>query len=229
MDKINLKAEKRVAGAKARAMLNSGQVPCVLYGNEVENTVLQCSATEMMRAYQKAGESTLVNLEFDGKKTAVLFHDVQFDPISAAISHVDFYAVNMNKEIETPVPVKFTGEAPAIKNLGGVLVTTYDHLTVRCLPKDLPHNLTADISGLAEFGSYLKVSEVVIPEGVKILESTETVIATVQEPRSIKEEEEEKAEGEAVAEGETEEGKDEENKEEGEAGKKEEGKKQEKK
>jgi large subunit ribosomal protein L25 len=201
MQMISLATQARDKAQTPRALRRAELVPCVLYGNSVENLQLQCNHKELLKAYTQAGESTLVELDANGKKVPVLFHAIAFGPVSDRIIHVDFYAVNMKKEIEAHIPVHFTGESPAVKDLGAVLVTSMDHLWVRCLPADLPHELTADVSSLKEFGDHLTVAAVQVPDRVKIEEELTSVIASVQEPRRIEEETPAPAEGEVPAEG----------------------------
>jgi len=202
MDMVSLKASARASEASAKELRRGSIVPCILYGNEVKNTMVQCGENELTKVYVKAGESTLVELDVDGKKVPVLFHALQFDGVSGRITHADFYAVNLKKEIEAPVPVRFTGESLAVKELAGVFVTVLQHVTVRCLPTALPHELEASMSKLANLRDVIKVSDLVVPAGVKVKEPADTVIATVQEQR--KEEEVVAAvpvEGAAAAEG----------------------------
>lgn len=135
-----------------------------------------------MKAYTKAGESSLVELDLGGKKVPVLFHDVTFDPVSDAIAHVDFFAVDMKKEVEADVSILFEGESPAVKE-GAILVTALDSITVRCLPKNLPHNLPIDLSKLVEMGSQLTVADITVPPDVTLLVEPDAVIAIAQEPR----------------------------------------------
>ncbi len=197
MDMIPLKTQARDAEKTAKILRKESLVPCVVYGNETENTSIQCDYSTLYKAYATAGGSTIVELDIEGKKVPVLFHELSFDPVSDKIIHVDFYAVNMKKEIETQVPLEFTGEAEAVESLGGVLITTLDHVTVTCLPTNLPSSLQVSIEGLQTFADAVHVSDIVAPEGVAIVDDVEAVVATVQEPR--KEEEpvaEEGAEGE---------------------------------
>ncbi|MDA1208837.1 MAG: 50S ribosomal protein L25 [bacterium] len=183
MDNVELSAQARDMSKTSQVLRRANTVPCVLYGSDVDNTQIQCVYNELFRSYQKAGASTLVNLEIDGKKVPVLFHALQFDPVSDFITHVDFLAVDMKKEIEATIPLQFEGEAPAVKDLGGVMVTSRDHVTVKCLPSDLPHSLSIDISILVDFTSALHVSDIIVPSGVVISEDDDVVLATVQEPR----------------------------------------------
>lgn len=182
MDMVTLSTATRSTDISARQLRRTGVVPCVVYGNKTENVSFQCEIVALTKAYTKAGESTLVELDLGGKKVPVLFHEVKFDPMSDNISHVDFYAVDMNKEVEADVAILFEGESPAVKE-GGILVTTLDSITVRCLPKNLPHNLPIDLSKLVDMESQLTVADIAVPAGVTLLSEPDAVIAIVQEPR----------------------------------------------
>lgn len=183
---VPLAASTRDLRASPKALRRSKQVPCVVYGQKTQMNV-QCPAQELHNAFVKAGESTLVALDVEGKKIPVLFKAVDFDPVSDREIHADFYAVNMEKEIETLVPLHFEGEAPAVKTLGGVLVIAHDHVKVRCLPKNLPHSITVNIATLEEFHSSLYIRDLQIPQGVQVMDRADSVLITVQEPRAIEE------------------------------------------
>lgn len=222
MQTIPLSSQARPADTAAKLLVKEGLVPCIVYGNNMKNTSIACSAKELTKAYVKAGESTIVELEMGSKKIPVLFHELQYASVSGNITHVDFYAIDMKKEIEARIPVKFEGEAPGVKELGGILITPYDHVIVKCLPTDLPHELPVNMETLTEFGSALTVADIKVPHGVKIEDDLGTVIATFQEPRKEEVAEAvpvEGAEGEVAAGAEGDEAK----AEGGEEGKKEEG------
>jgi len=208
MDNIQLTATGRKPDIKANFLRKEGNVPCVLYGNDVENTSLICAHNDILKAYAMAGKSTLVDLDADGKKIPVLFHSLDFDPVTDSIIHADFFAVDMKKEIEAEVPVVFEGDAPAVKELGGIFFVPHDQVKVKCLPINLPHELVANVETLVEFGDALHVSVIKVPDGVTILDDPDAVIATVQEPRKEEVIEVVTAEGEegGAIEGETAEG-----------------------
>jgi large subunit ribosomal protein L25 len=198
MDMVTLSTATRSTDISARQLRRTGVVPCIVYGNKTENVTFQCEIVALTKAYTKAGESTLVELDLGGKKVPVLFHEVKFDPMSDNISHVDFYAVDMNKEVEADVAILFEGESPAVKE-GGILVTTLDTITVRCLPKNLPHNLPIDLSKLVDMESQLTVADITVPSGVTLIPEPETVVAIVQEPRPEEVEEAPAADAAAAA------------------------------
>ncbi len=187
MDTVSLLTAPRTQEVSARQLRRTGQVPCVVYGN-TDNTNFQCEIVALTKAYTKAGESTLVELDLGGKHVPVLFHDVKFDPLTDVISHVDFYAVDMNKEVEADVAIHFEGESPAVKE-GAILVTALDSITVRCLPKNLPHSLTIDLGKIVEMGSQLTVADIAVPANVTLLVEQDAVIAIAQEPREEEKEE----------------------------------------
>jgi len=199
MKAIPLATASRASDVRVNALRKENGVPCVLYGNDVENTLLQCDHNEVIKVYKKAGGSSLVELDVNGKKVPVLFHAVDLDPVSDRITHIDFYAVNMKKEIEAQVPISFVGESLAVKELGAIFVAGHDHVWVKCLPANLPHDLPVSIESLKEFGDVLTVADIALPEGVVIEEEAEMVVASVQEPREEVEEEPKPAEGEAAA------------------------------
>ncbi|ALM10162.1 MAG TPA: 50S ribosomal protein L25 [Candidatus Peribacter riflensis] len=186
MEMVPLKATARGEGSP-NELRRKNTVPCILYGNKVQNAAFQCVSMELSKAYVKAGTNTLVDLDVDGKKVPVLFHEIQFDPVSGKIAHVDFYAVDLKKEIEAPVPVHFTGESLAVKEFAAVIVTVQNHVTVRCLPTALPHALEASLTKLAQLRDVLTVADLIVPAGVKVLDRADAVLVIAQEQRKEEE------------------------------------------
>lgn len=188
MEKITLSATIRTDKDSVKNLRSQGRVPGIVYGN-VDNFMIHCDEVALAKAYQNAGESTLVELETGEKKMPVLFHVIDADPVSDRMIHVDFYAVNMKKEVETEVHIRFEGESPAVKDKSAILVTALDTVTVRCLPANLPHDLPVDLAKLDDFDTTITVADIAVPEGVEILNDPEDVIMIAQEPREEEPEE----------------------------------------
>lgn len=207
MAALTLPMAKRDPNQKAKNVRKNGKIPSVLYGHEQANQTMECVEREFHKVYMKAGESTIVELEIGKKHIPVLIHDIQFDPVTGAYAHIDFFAPDMTKEVTARVPIRTINISPAVKELGGVLVRNCDHLTVKCLPKDLPHDIEVDIASLQNFFDNVTVDKLSLPHGVHVLEDVKTIIVSVVPPR--KEEEElpaptaaaEGAEGAVAAEG----------------------------
>lgn len=186
---LQLSAEERAKeGMSLFSLRKSGRIPAVIYGRGFESRSVSVSSLEFSRVYRSAGENTLVELTLSsGKPFNVLISAIELDPMSGSFLHIDFHQVRMDEEIEANIPLVFVGESPAVKSEGGILVKALDELGVSCLPAHLPHELSVDISVLATFDDQIRVSDIAVPAGVKVLDDPETVVALVERPRSDEE------------------------------------------
>lgn len=226
MEALVLKAKKReVSGKKVKSLRREGFIPGVLYGKEAKNESLAVERKEFQKVFKQVGENTLIDLNIDDNETRkVLISDPQIDPVTDEPIHVDFHQVKLTEKVQAEVPLEFVKEEEslAIKELEGTLIKEKDEIEVECLPTDIPHSITVDVSFLKTFDDKIHISSLNIPPNVKVLDEPEEVVATVMPPRSeeeLKELEEEVIEDVEKVEGvEEEEG---EEKEEGEEGEKE--------
>ncbi|MFA6305040.1 MAG: 50S ribosomal protein L25 [Patescibacteria group bacterium] len=180
-EEIKLTAKKRVLPSRSLNQTRSrGFVPAELYGAGQENQHLLLNKLELERVYHKAGSSSLVTLAVEeDQPVQVMFHGMQFDPITGIISHVDFYRINMTEAIHVALPLLFIGEPKAVKELGGTLITPMEEVEISCLPKDLIQHLEVDLSALATFEDVIKVKNLNIPSTIKITNDPEAVVASV--------------------------------------------------
>lgn len=170
---------------KPHHIRTAGNVPCVVYGNNVTNQPLEVGHKEILGAFTKAGYSSIVELSIDGKAVPVLFHDINFDPVTDRVTHADFYAVDMKKELTADVPLRLVGESPAVKDMAAVLMTPIDSVEVKCLPADLPHDIEVDISVLKAFHDSIHVSDLKLPAKVKMVTDADVLVVMAQEPRAL--------------------------------------------
>ncbi len=186
MEKIILKATNREqTGTGLNKKRAEGMVPAVVYGQGMKNKNLWLNVLELERVYKKAGENTIIELSLEGDKSeSVLLYDFQEDIISGKFIHVDFLKIDMKKEIETEVPIKFFGESPAVKERGGTLIVGVSNIAVKCLPGNIPSEFKINLSALATFDDHIKKDSLDIPAGVEALIDEETIIASVTPPRS---------------------------------------------
>lgn len=206
---IPLSAQPRDETKTPRALRREGIVPGVLYGRRFEPTKLQFGQQLLARVVSRAGYSHFVSVDMDGgEQHQALFREVQRDPVSGKLLHVDLYRVLADEKLRSTVPLLLVGEAPAVEEEGGVLVQQLDYVEVECFPGDLPEGIEIDISGLVDLHAHIAVSDLKVPDGVDVLTDSDTVVVQVSVPRAVVEEEVEEEElvlGEA-AEGEVEEG-----------------------
>lgn len=180
---LQLSVEERAE--KASTIRSQGRIPAVAYGRGIPSRALSVSFLDFSRVYGKAGENTLVELSLAKEKPfKALIHDVQVDPLSGKFIHIDFYQVRMDEKVETSVPLTFVGESPAVRSLGGILIKALDEVEVSCLPADIPHEFSVDVSVLETFSDQIRISDIVAPKGVLIVSEPETAVALVERPRS---------------------------------------------
>ncbi len=186
METVNLTATLRTeTGRQAKQLREKGFIPAVLYGRGAENMNLSFTKGEFEKIYKEAGSSTIVSLKIDGQPPIkALILEPQYDPITDKIIHADLYKVNMKEEIHTEIPLVFVGVSPAVADLEGNLITSKDAIEVKCLPDKLVSEIEVDISSLKTFEDSIKVSDLIIPEGIEVLAEADETIAMVSEPRS---------------------------------------------
>lgn len=198
MDNLVLEAQTRQLTDKAKHIRLKGLVPAVYYGRGQKNHHLSLNYQQFRKVFASAGENTIIELSVEGKKIPVLVYNIQTDPVSDAISHVDFIHVDMEKEVTTSVKVTFVGIAPAVKNLGGILDVHKHEIKIKCLPKDLIHNIEVDLAPIVDFHTSIHVKDLKVPSTIKILDNPEDTVVTATH---IKIEEEKPAATVAPAEG----------------------------
>jgi large subunit ribosomal protein L25 len=186
-----LKAQFReVLGKKVKGLRRTGTLPAVLYGHGIKSQAVAVDVKEFEEVLKETGETSILQLAVGGKKHNVLIHDLQYHPLSGKVEHVDFYEVKMDEKIKANVPFVFTGESMAVKNEGGVLVRALQEVEIEALPKDLPREISVDISSLVTFEDKIHVRDLKMGQGIKILADLDEVVALVSPPRSEKELEE---------------------------------------
>jgi len=184
MPSTTIEVQSRNPQTKAKDLLAQNIVPLEYYGKGVKNRSLQVDYQAFRRLYNQAGESTVVELKIDGKDTAnVLIHEVQHDPVSDKITHVDFINVRMDVVIHTHIPLKFVGVSTAVKDNSGTLMTPLSQLEVKCLPKDLVHEIEVSIDCLVDFHTNIRVKDIVVPANITVMNKLEDVVAMVVPPK----------------------------------------------
>ena len=194
MDSAVLEAQVREASVKAKVLRRNNLIPAQYYGRGVENMSLQVDYQTFRRLYRTAGEDTVIDLKVEGGENAkVLVHSVDYDPVTDKFTHVEFINVRMDEEVTTHVHVRLEGQAPAVKEMAGVLIQNLDEVEIRCLPGDLIHEVVVNIESLVDFNSAIHVSDITLPEKVAMVTDPALTVATVSAPRAKEEEPTEEA------------------------------------
>ncbi len=188
---LTLETEPRDAtGRKVRALRRQGATPLHLYGRGLASLTLQASSIAIQRLVARAGRNIPISVTVKGNPEphVAFIREIQRDPITEDILHVDFFQVPLAEKMRAAVPVYFKGEAPAVRRLSGNLVQAIHAIEVECLPLDLPQYVEVDISGLDDFEKSILVSSINLGDSVTILTRPEELIARVNAPRVVEEE-----------------------------------------
>jgi len=170
-----------------KTLREKGFIPAVVYGKEEKNISLSIDYEEFRKVFKDTGENTIIKLKIEDKDKNVLVHDVAKDPVTDKFIHIDFYQIRMDKIITAEVPLVFEGESPAVKNLDGILIKNVTEVEIESLPSDLPHEIKVDISALETFDDSIRVSDLKLPENVKIKTDSEETVVSVNPPRTEEE------------------------------------------
>jgi large subunit ribosomal protein L25 len=189
MIKLSAKIRKET-GRKTNILRDSGRIPSVVYGHKVKSTLLDIDYKEFQKVLNKAGESSLIELDIEGdkEKRPVLIHELQKDAVTDQYIHVDFFQASLTEEVEVKVPLVFEGVSLAIKDLGGTLVKNISELEVKALAQNLPHEIKVSIDGLNTFEDHILVKDLVLPKDVKVLAKPDEIVVSVAQPSKVEEE-----------------------------------------
>ena len=205
---------REATGKQTKRLRAAGIVPGVVFGKKAGSVAVQLDAKVLDTLYRAAGRTSLVALTIDGgASTSVVIKSIQRNPLTGRILHVDFFAPDLTHEMTADIPISFSGTAPGVEASGGYLLTSLDHLKVRALPSDFPHEISVDVSSLVDLDTAILVRDLAVDGKVTVLNEPDELVAKVMPPRvevepepEISELEEGEEGAEAAAEGEGEAG-----------------------
>jgi large subunit ribosomal protein L25 len=189
MKTVPLKANQRLqTGKQAAKKLRAGKrVPAVVYGAGINPTAVDVGLDEFSRAiHTRAGENVVIQLTVaEGQKNfekTVVIKEIQLNPVTDAIQHVDFNAISLTEKIKVKVMLHVKGDAPGVKE-GGVLDVVHHEIEVECLPTNIPERLDADISNM-KIGDSIHLREIVFPSGVTPQLAEDEVVVAIHAPQA---------------------------------------------
>jgi len=181
-----------------KALRRAGSVPAVVYGRETEAQSVQVSIRTLETFLRVTGSSSMFTLKIEDQEDEhmVLIRELQRDPVTDHIVHLDFYAVVAGEAISNSVPVILLGTSAATE-LGATVSISLDEIELEALPKDMPSRIEVDITPLEEPGQSISVGDLVLPDGVTALSPSDMIVVQAVVQRAMEEEEEvEEIEGE---------------------------------
>lgn len=183
--------QKRTSTGKGanRRLRAQGIIPAVFYTASGQSTPVQVREAPLIKLFETLGRTTVFNVEIEdnGKKetTPALIWDIDHYPTQKGFQHVDFFGVDLKKDIKLRVPLVYSGTAKGTK-LGGVLETFFEHIDIMGKPLDLPSKLIVEISDL-ELGASLRVADLPLPEGVRAATDASRTLIQVKDKSASEE------------------------------------------
>jgi large subunit ribosomal protein L25 len=174
------KREKTGKGSNRRAR-SGGLIPAVVYGGGKDSVSIQIDRKSMLDLMKKAGSENpiyLLKLADSGNERHAMIREVQTDPISRQVLHIDFQRVLMDQKVRLQVPVELTGVAYGVKNQAAVLDFVTREVHIECLPGDIPKQIELDVTGL-HAGQHAEARDLKLPDGVTLLDEADRVICSV--------------------------------------------------
>ncbi len=198
MLQIEMSASLRLTSGKGamRRLRMEGMTPAVVYGGGSEAVALQLeSKTLMAKLLEFYRRNTIVKLKIDGGlEKNVLISEVQVNPVTGNLIHVDFFEIDLTRERSFNVPVVYEGLAKGV-DLGGVLNILHEHIVFEGKPLDMPDQCTLDVTALL-IGDSIKCSAITFPGNIKLVTGKDEVVVAVVKPGVEKVEEEDEEDGE---------------------------------
>ena len=195
MSEMTMEVQERTALGKGanRKLRSVGKIPAVVYGGGKKPVPIEVDRRQLRDLLRQSSSENavfLLKLGDTGKSRHTMIRELQVDPVSRRIVHVDFQRVSLTEKVRVMVAIELLGTPLGVKNEGGVLDFITREVEVECLPSDIPPQIGVDVEAL-QIGQHVKASELQLPGNVTLLEDAERVIASVGHPRVIEVEEEE--------------------------------------
>ena len=201
MDVVSLTLEPRkLIGKRVASLRREGITPVHLYGGAAPAMSLQVKSPTLNRTLLEVGSNRPLSVQVDGTdgEDICFVREVQRHAVTDEVVHVDFLRVDVSQKVSAEVPIRYIGEAPGVRNLGGTLIQAMTSIQVEALPMRMPESITVDISVLEDFEKTIVVGDVAVPNEVTVLSAQDGLVTRVVPPRV--EEEPEPTEGEEMEE-----------------------------
>ena len=183
MEIINLNVEARKKENNLKSLRKEGIIPGVLYGKKIGSLIILLNYKEFLKAFAKHSVSSFINLvsKEDGVNgKTVVIKEIQKDPVTDNIIHIDLHEISMDEKIEIEASVHFIGKPEGVK-LGGILEPLMRHIAIKGYPKDIIDTINIDVSSL-KIGDIIHVRDLKLGENIEIMAEEDAAIVTVAEP-----------------------------------------------
>lgn len=189
---VTLQAKQRedLTLSATKKVRSTGGIPAVVYGKDKETLAISVDYLDLIKTVRDEGRYAVISLDVEGgKKVDVMLHEYQVHPVKGHVTHADFYVVDMTEEMDVSVPLRLEGEAVGSKE-GGILQQPLFELEVRAIPREIPEEISIDVSELG-IGDSLTIADLPKSDVYEVLHEADESIATVLPPEAEEEEDDE--------------------------------------
>ncbi|MCL4542205.1 MAG: 50S ribosomal protein L25 [Deltaproteobacteria bacterium] len=183
MEIINLNVDARNKESGIKSLRKQGFIPAVMYGRNLDSLGVLLNYKDFIKTFANHSISSFINIvskeEKVNGKTAVI-KEIQKDPVTGSVIHIDFHEISMDEKIEIEAAIHFTGKPEGVK-LGGIFEPIMRHITIKGYPKDIIDTINIDVSSL-QIKDIIHVKDLNLGEGIEILADRDAPIVTVAEP-----------------------------------------------
>lgn len=197
---INSQIRNEIGKNASHRVRDEGDIPAIVYGNQVTPIPIQVNRKQMEGIVRKLGTNAIINLVVGADQKTVMVKEIQRNPVSREMQHIDFQVIQHNEPVQTTVPVKLVGRGKE-EYRDNIIQQQLRELTIECLPQHIPENIKIDISEMT-VGKPLTVADVEFGEEISILNDPNETIATFLKADKLKEADEQKEEEEQEQNGE---------------------------
>lgn len=183
MKNLNLNKRQNGTGHYARKCRKKGMIPGVIYGKLKNNILFEIGELDLYSELSEVGEHGVINYTLEGENHSALLKEIQRDPVTKKIIHLDLAEVDTKSDIQAQVPIEFCGEEWVHKN-GGILQKEQDLVNVSCKAENLPKSIKVDVSNMP-IGSVLRYCDLEVAEEVSIIDELDKVVLAITTTKNI--------------------------------------------
>ncbi|MDC4244432.1 50S ribosomal protein L25 [Clostridium perfringens] len=183
MENLQVNQREKKTRHSSRQCRRKGLVPGVIYGKGINNFLFEIGELELNHALSVTGEHGLLSINSQEGSLNTLIKEVQRDPVTRRVLHIDLEKVEGNEEIETSVPINYVGEE-YINKLDAVLQKNLDSIKVKCSPSNIPKGVNLNV-GSAKPGDQFKIADVEFGNEITVVDDLNSIVASVSYDQKI--------------------------------------------
>lgn len=196
---VNVRLRERTGKNANRRLRAAGEIPAVVYGGGADAAAIRVDGRRVLSLIREGGENAVFLLQLEGTEQTrhTMIRDLQWNPLTGALVHIDFQRVKMDQQVQVSVPVEIVGTPEGVRNEGGLLEFVTREVAVVCLPGDIPVSIPLDVSAL-HVGQHVEAGQLSLPDVVALVDEETKVIVSVAAARVTDEDAEESEEDELL-------------------------------